>query len=106
MVPAGGRPPPAAWCGAAVTQPLTKRQTEIADLLVDGLTQQGIADRLHISKSTVKDHIYGSRRHPGLYARLGVETRLDATVWAYHQREHLDITHFMDQRRDERAKGE
>ena len=36
---------------------LTKRQKEITDLLLQGLSQQEIANRLFVAISTVKSHI-------------------------------------------------
>jgi DNA-binding CsgD family transcriptional regulator len=48
---------------------LTKRQQEIADLLVAGCTVRQIAERLHITQRVVTFHITRIRR------RLGVSTR-------------------------------
>ncbi|MGZ4142651.1 MAG: response regulator transcription factor [Actinomycetota bacterium] len=51
---------------------LTSRETEIARLLVEGLTARRIASLLGISDRTVTSHI------SNLYRRLGVNNRVDA----------------------------
>ena len=51
---------------------LTARENEVADLLIRGLTNQGIAEVLFISPATVKVHV----RH--IYEKLGVKNRAGA----------------------------
>jgi len=51
---------------------LTKRQTEVAALLVAGHSNKAIADRLHISVGTVKDHVHAILQHTGLPSRSAV----------------------------------
>jgi LuxR family transcriptional regulator, maltose regulon positive regulatory protein len=51
---------------------LTRRENEVADLLIRGLTNQEIADRLFISPATAKVHV----RH--VYEKLGVKNRASA----------------------------
>ncbi len=53
---------------------LTQRQLEILQLLAEGKSTGGIADELHISKTTVRNHI------AHLLATLGVHTRLQAIM--------------------------
>lgn len=55
---------------------LTARETEILDLMVDGKTNQQIADALLIAESTVKFHINN------IFAKLGVADRTQAVVVA------------------------
>jgi DNA-binding NarL/FixJ family response regulator len=51
---------------------LTRRQQQIMSLLVLGLSNAEIADRLYVSETTVKTHLRGA------YARLGVGSRKEA----------------------------
>ena len=60
---------------------LTPRQTEVLRLLKRGLSTGQIAQELHLSTETVRNHV----RH--LLRALGVHTRLEAVAVA--QREHL-----------------
>jgi PAS domain S-box-containing protein len=55
---------------------LTPRQIEVLRLLEQGRTTVQIADELHLSSETVRNHI----RH--LMRRLGAHTRLEAVVLA------------------------
>lgn len=48
---------------------LTSRESEIMDLIAEGLTNREIADRLVISGKTVKNHAHS------IYKRLGAENR-------------------------------
>ncbi len=51
---------------------LTKRETEMLGLLVKGLRYKEIADKLCISPTTVRTHIYN------IYQKLHVQSRTDA----------------------------
>ena len=44
--------------GLASDGPLTKRETQIAELVVDGLSNKAIASRLSIELATVKNHVH------------------------------------------------
>lgn len=60
------------------TEPaLTERQREVLRLLVEGLTNKEIAQRMEIALATVKNHVHG------LLARLGTHRRQDAVRAAY-----------------------
>ena len=61
-----GPPPPA----------LTPRQHEILQLLTEGRSNEDIARVLGLSRTTVRNHT------SGLYARLGVRSRLEAVAVA------------------------
>jgi PAS domain S-box-containing protein len=66
----------------AVTHPrLTPRQTEILRLLAHGRSTRQIADELHLSIETVRNHV----RH--MLRAMGVHSRLEAVALARH--EHL-----------------
>lgn len=45
-----------------ITEPLTRREIEVLDLLARGLTYARIADRLAISEHTVTTHIKNTYR--------------------------------------------
>jgi NarL family two-component system response regulator LiaR len=61
---------------------LTQREHEVLKLMVDGLTNAEIAERLVVSLSTVKTHV------SSVIAKLGASTRTEAAAIAV--REHLD----------------
>jgi DNA-binding NarL/FixJ family response regulator len=66
---------PAGWLSAARRSEdleLSGRQREVLELLAQGLPNRTIAERLFISKNTVKFHI------AGIYERLGVSNRVQA----------------------------
>jgi DNA-binding NarL/FixJ family response regulator len=69
---------PAGWLAAARRTPdgllerLSARQIEVLDLLAEGLANDAIADRLFISRNTVKFHV------AAIYQRLGVRNRVQA----------------------------
>ncbi|MEW1641263.1 MULTISPECIES: response regulator transcription factor [unclassified Streptomyces] len=56
---------------------LTVRETEVLLLIADGLTNQEIARRLHVSTATVKTHINN------LFAKTGLKDRAQAVRYAY-----------------------
>lgn len=53
-------------------EPLTARESEVLQLIGQGLANKMIADRLHISEHTVKFHV------SAIYAKLGVASRTEA----------------------------
>lgn len=61
---------------ASTGQTLTRREVEVLELIVDGLSNQEIAVRLFISKHTVKVHI------TNLFAKLNVTSRTQAAARA------------------------
>ncbi|MGW4436269.1 response regulator transcription factor [Streptomyces sp. NPDC004596] len=65
---------------AAVTEApdgLTARESEVLVLIAEGLTNQEIARRLHVSTATVKTHINN------LFAKTGLKDRSQAVRYAY-----------------------
>jgi len=62
--------------GPAVGADLTEREREVLALMVDGLNNQDIADRLVISTGTVKFHV------SNILSKLGVATRTEAVSLA------------------------
>lgn len=63
--------------GAEVS--LTKREGEVLHQMAQGLTNKQIAEELHISYETVKEHVQHILR------KIGVTDRTQAAVWAVHR---------------------
>jgi DNA-binding NarL/FixJ family response regulator len=55
---------------------LSRRETEVLQHVADGLSNQQISKRLHLSQATVKSHLVH------VYAKLGVESRTAAVAAA------------------------
>ena len=64
---------------ADVEVPLTQRESEVLRQLAYGLTNKEIAQTLHISYETVKEHVQHILR------KIGVSDRTQAAVWAVRQ---------------------
>ncbi|MGW0883840.1 response regulator [Streptomyces sp. NPDC002671] len=55
---------------------LTRRETEVLALVAEGLSNQAVARRLHLTEGTVKSHL------ARVYAKLGVDSRTAAVAAA------------------------
>ncbi|OIJ84809.1 response regulator [Streptomyces colonosanans] len=55
---------------------LTRRETEVLALVAEGLSNQAIGDRLHLTEGTVKSHL------ARIYTKLGVDSRTAAVATA------------------------
>lgn len=64
---------------AAEPVPLTDRESEVLPLVVDGLSNQEIADRLHLGVTTVKTHI------ANLMDKTGSQNRVQLAVYGYQR---------------------
>lgn len=58
--------------GDQIEEPLTSRETDVVELLAEGLSNKAIAVRLGISDQTVKFHV------ASIYGKLGAANRTDA----------------------------
>jgi DNA-binding NarL/FixJ family response regulator len=59
---------------------LTRRELEILRLLTEGVSTAEAAQRLHVSQSTVRNHVQN------LLSKLGVHSRLEAVAYATRNR--------------------
>ncbi|MFJ3779336.1 response regulator [Streptomyces sp. NPDC090075] len=57
---------------------LTRRETEVLTLVADGLSNQAIAHRLHLTEGTIKSHLVR------IYTKLDVDSRTAAVATATH----------------------
>jgi DNA-binding NarL/FixJ family response regulator len=60
--------------GSAGPGALTRRESEVLELLCDGLSNAEVAARLFITESTVKVHVHH------VLTKLGVKTRVQAVL--------------------------
>ena len=59
-----------------IFSPLTAREMDVLELIIEGLSNKGIAYRLGISKQTVKNHV------TSILAKLGLSDRTQAAIYA------------------------
>jgi DNA-binding NarL/FixJ family response regulator len=57
-------------------EPLTDREREVLQLLVQGLSNKDIAQKLYLSVRTVEGHL------ANIYGKLRVKSRTEAALWA------------------------
>jgi two-component system, NarL family, nitrate/nitrite response regulator NarL len=67
-----------------ISRRLTRREREVALLIVDGLTSKQIASRLELSEGTVKLHLHA------VFQKLGVSKRSDMVVMLSGIRDRID----------------
>jgi two-component system, NarL family, nitrate/nitrite response regulator NarL len=67
-----------------ISKRLTRREREVAFLIVDGLTVKQIAGRLELSEGTVKLHLHA------VFQKLGVSKRSDMVVLLSGIRDRID----------------
>ncbi len=61
---------------ADIDVPLTQREGEVLRQLANGLTNKEIAEVLHVSYETIKDHVQR------ILCKIGLKDRAQAAVWA------------------------
>lgn len=59
---------------------LSRRELEVLRLMTQGLNTKALAERLHLSRATVRNHAQG------IFAKLGVHSRLEAVAFATKRR--------------------
>ncbi len=69
-------PPEGAWSNP---HDLSRREIDVLSLIAAGLSNQEIAESLHISMATVKTHV----NH--IFSKTGVRDRAQAVAYAYEQ---------------------
>jgi PAS domain S-box-containing protein len=73
---AGVRSPNSAHGPVAEINDLTRREREVLGLISHGMTDTDIAQKLGLTRSTVRNHV------ATLYSKIGVHSRSSAIVWA------------------------
>ncbi len=71
---AQARPVPAAVPGEPSSTPLTRREVEILRLMTSGANTKTMAEQLHVSPATVRNHVQN------IFGKLGVHSRLEAVA--------------------------
>jgi DNA-binding NarL/FixJ family response regulator len=69
--------PPAARPAPAALEELTPREREVLELLVQGLSNPEICDRLVVSEATTKTHV------ARILQKLGLRDRIQAVIYGY-----------------------
>lgn len=59
---------------------LTRREIEILQLMATGANTSALAERLHVSPATIRNHAQN------IFAKLDVHSRLEAVAWAHRRR--------------------
>lgn len=62
---------------AAASSPLSDREDAVLKLLARGLSNQGIAEMMHLSEHTVRNHL------SSIYSKLGLASSREAVAWAW-----------------------
>jgi PAS domain S-box-containing protein len=73
-------PRPAGGAKGSEPTTLSRRELEVLRLMTEGLNTDRTAERLHVSRATVRNHIQN------IFGKLGVHNRLEAVAYAARQR--------------------
>lgn len=74
-----GSPSSATQAPTEYCEPLTEREQEVLELLVDGLTNVEIADRVYLSENTIKKHLRN------IMEKFHSNNRVEAAVYAVRE---------------------
>src|SRR2546423_11061382 len=66
--------------------PLSRRESEVAKLVADGMSNRRIGERLYLSERTVEGHVERIRN------KLGVRSRTGVATWAVEHGLTVDLT--------------
>ena len=69
---------PASALAVSLPAELTRREQEVLRLMTGGANTKTIAERLHVSPATVRNHVQN------IFGKLGVHSRLEAVAHATH----------------------
>jgi PAS domain S-box-containing protein len=73
-------PRPTGTNGGDETATLSRRELEVLRLMTQGLNTVAAADRLHVSRATIRNHVQN------IFGKLGVHSRLEAVAHAARHR--------------------
>jgi len=73
--------PPARVRSANGVEALSKRETDVARLVTEGLTNREISAKLGLSPHTVKNYVYR------VFEKLGVSTRVELVLFSFQERQ-------------------
>ena len=59
---------------------LTRREVEILQLMAAGANTKAMAERLHLSPATIRNHAQN------IFSKLNLHSRLEAVAWANRNR--------------------
>ena len=76
LEPVQPEPPRSRTAGSEWVEPLSERETEVLQLIAEGLTNHELATRLYLSVNTIKVHTRN------IYGKLGVHSRTSAVAKA------------------------
>ena len=65
---------------AATGEPLTRRELDVLRMIATGVSTKAVADKLHVSPATVRNHVQN------ILGKLGAHSRLEAVAMATRQR--------------------
>jgi DNA-binding NarL/FixJ family response regulator len=63
---------------------LTRREEDVVRLVADGMKNREVAERLKVSEHSIRNYLYR------IYDKLGVSSRVELILYAFHQRDYDD----------------